>query len=210
MIIIFTARHFRKYCGCSKLASACYKIEIEMRIQQPLWKLMKYSFEHHLKWRLQWSSGTKHIFTQLKCKLSNNFHWKSFRMSKVQVGQRGRQIWPSRNVDTYAKNECQASSMVEHSFTWENSISSASWETAHIWWNPEVYYLFTRANHLSLSSCLYPSLQSALYFLWVFVITLNLCDFLFCLMSAIWLPASSFMWSSYQYFVCNTYLESPR
>jgi len=114
-----------------------------------------------------------------------------------------------RNVDTYAKNECQTSCMMEQSFSWENSISSASWEIAHIWWNPKVYYLFTRANHLLLS-CLYPSLQSALYFLWVFFITLNLCDFLFCLMSATWLPASSFMWSSYQYFVCNTYLESPQ
>jgi len=167
-------------------------------------------FERHVKWRLQWTSGTKRKFTQLKCKLSDSIHWKPFSMSEVQLGQRGRPIYPNRNVDTYAKNECQASSMMEQSFTWEDNISLASWEIAHIWWNLKVYYLFTRANHLSLSSCLYPSLQSALYFLCVFFITLNLCDFLFCLMCAMWLPASSFMWSSYQYLVSNKCLEAPR
>lgn len=172
-------------------------------------KTVEVQFERYVKWRLQWTSGTKHKFTQLQCELSNNFHWKPFSMSKVQLGQRGRQIWP-RNVDRYAKSECQASSMMEQSLTWEDNISSASWEIAHIWWNPKVYYLFTRANHLSLSSCLYPGLQNALYFLWVFFITLNLCDFLFCLMCAIWLPASFFMWSSYQYLVSNKCLEAPQ
>jgi len=31
-------------------------------------------FDHHVKWRLQWTSGTRCKFTQLKCELSNNFH----------------------------------------------------------------------------------------------------------------------------------------
>lgn len=125
-------------------------------------------FEHRIKWRLQWTSGTKRKFTQLKCELSNDIHWKPFSMSKVQLGQRVGRYDPIEMWTLNAKNECQASSIMEQSFTWEYNISSASWEIARIWWNSKVYYLFTRANHLSLSSHLYTSLQGALYFLCVF------------------------------------------